>query len=211
MEEVLIVSLEKKYLPMVVDIHLNEWLPTEMSVKLGRGFVSAFFDEIIKSNDAICFVALYENKPVAYLSAFNNYSGFNKRFLYNHFFEIGFSYLKAFLSGKVKLCDLLTLASDENKLSSVTEPNNHIGAMAIQSAFLLSRIERNLMGRLLKKGHDFLLQSKARFVWICSAVNNQPSLRFFLRNGYEKVGEFQYGDRQLWVLQIDLNKNYSFK
>lgn len=202
----IVTQLIPSYIPQVVKLHLAEWSSTEISVKLGRRFLQAFYTDICNSLYASGFIALFHGEVVAYVCVFSNYPSFNLSLLRHQFFNVSLSMIQAVIRKQITLDELLAMVRDDRKLTSVTEPQYHLGAIAISKSFRsqYQDIAYEATHTLMLKAHQYLLDSGAKYVWGSCDASNLPMSLFFANYHYHRVATLSYGKRVLWIFEAEV-------
>jgi ribosomal protein S18 acetylase RimI-like enzyme len=182
---------------------LAEWSKKELSVKLGSRFVRAFYTQVASSPYSEGFVAILSNQVVAYISVFSDYSAFNSHFVRAKFVSLGLSVVNSLLHKRIKINEVAMLVTDNRKLTNLTEPKHHLGALAVSRSFQSQNRDaiREIMPVLMVKAHQYLAERGARYVWASTDASNLPAALLMKSYDYQRVATISQGERSLWIFE----------
>ncbi len=201
-----ITQLLPLHTPQVSNLHLETWADAELSTKLGRRFVNAFYNHVAQSPHARGFIALASGEVVAYVCAFSDYPTFNRLMLRQSWVDIGLSVLNALLHKRLTIGDVLAAAKDDRKMAVLHEPQYHLGALAMAKPFRKHPSARGLMRQLIQKAHGYLRECGAHYVWGATDATNLPVHLLFANSGYYRVDTVSYRKRSIWIFEAELNE-----
>jgi perosamine synthetase len=187
--------------PQVIAIHEESWRSSELSVKLGRRFLQAFYEHVVTSSHACPYVYTLGDQIVGYCVGYSDYSAFNADFSRRYRWTIGASLIKRMLVRRVTPSDLLNLLTDGRKMRAVSVRTYHLGAMALAPAFKRTRQGSQAMRAVTGAALTDLERRGAPSCWGVCDQDNHPMRGLFQRLGFDEIDVVSYSGRSVVIYE----------
>ena len=186
-----------KLVKEVVDVHLSAF-PNFFLSTLGTGFLRTYFRCFVEHKNGNLIVATMDDKVVAFAAATSECRGFNTSLLKKNLFAFGCRFLVLLFT---KPMAIVHLANNMTKTSEEVEDNEDyaelysIGTIAVvQGKGIGTKLMERLEVRLKKQGVE-------KVSLTTDYVDNDATLSFYKKNGYEVLYEFlTYPNRKMYRL-----------
>lgn len=183
------VSMAKEHVHSVVKIHLQSWAPYEISVKLGRKYLEAFYNNVVDDSNSFGYVFVHDNDVIAYAVGFKNYLTFGQNFQKEHLFPLIYYCLVSFLKLKLNIFDILNILADNQKLMLLEHPEYHLGALAVQKKYMRTVIGRKAVLDSITAVIGHLRQADYPSCWGCCDERNVAMQKILVnRFGFNNKG-----------------------
>jgi len=183
------VSMAKEHLHSVVKIHLQSWAPYEISVKLGRKYLEAFYNNVVEDSNSFGYVFVHDDDVIAYAVGFKNYLSFGQNFQKEYLFPLIYYCLVSFLKLKLNIFDILNILADNQKLKLLEHPEYHLGALAVQKKYMRTVIGRKAVLDSITAVIDHLRQADYPSCWGCCDERNVAMQKILVnRFGFNNKG-----------------------
>ena len=183
------VSMAKEHVHSVVKIHLQSWAPYELSVKLGRKYLEAFYNNVVEDSNAFGYVFGHDDDIIAYAVGFKNYLLFGQNLQKEHLFPLIYYCLVSFLKLKLNIFDILNILADNQKLMLLEHPEYHLGALAVQKKYMRTVIGRKAVLDSITAVINHLRQSDYPSCWGCCDERNVAMQKILVnRFGFNNKG-----------------------
>ena len=181
----------------VVDVHLSAF-PNFFLSTLGTGFLRTYYRCFVEHKNGNLIVATMDDKVVAFAAATSECRGFNTSLLKKNLFAFGCRFLVLLFT---KPMAIVHLANNMTKTSEEVEDNEDyaelysIGTIAVvQGKGIGTKLMERLEVRLKKQGVE-------KVSLTTDYVDNDATLSFYKKNGYEVLYEFlTYPNRKMYRL-----------
>lgn len=185
----MLIAMSKEHVHSVVEIHLQSWAPYEISVKLGRQYIEAFYNNIVDDSNSFGYVFVHDNDVIAYAVGFKNYLSFGQNFQKEHLYSLIYYCLVSFLKMKLNVFDMLNIIADNKKLILLEHPEYHLGALAVQKKYMKTKIGRKAVLESISSVIDHLRQAGYPSCWGCCDERNFPMQKILVnRFGFDNKG-----------------------
>ena len=186
-----------KLVKEVVDVHLSAF-PNFFLSTLGTGFLRTYYRCFVEHKNGNLIVATMDDKVVAFAAATSECRGFNTSLLKKNLFAFGCRFLVLLFT---KPMAIVHLANNMTKTSEEVEDNEDyaelysIGTIAVvQGKGIGTKLMERLEVRLKKQGVE-------KVSLTTDYVDNDATLSFYKKNGYEVLYEFlTYPNRKRYRL-----------
>ena len=186
-----------KLVKEVVDVHLSAF-PNFFLSTLGTGFLRTYYRCFVEHKNGNLIVATMDDKVVAFAAATSECRGFNTSLLKKILFAFGCRFLVLLFT---KPMAIVHLANNMTKTSEEVEDNEDyaelysIGTIAVvQGKGIGTKLMERLEVRLKKQGVE-------KVSLTTDYVDNDATLSFYKKNGYEVLYEFlTYPNRKMYRL-----------
>lgn len=186
-----------KLVKEVVDVHLSAF-PNFFLSTLGAGFLRTYYRCFVEHKNGNLIVATMDDKVVAFAAATSECRGFNTSLLKKNLFAFGCRFLVLLFT---KPMAIVHLANNMTKTSEEVEDNEDyaelysIGTIAVvQGKGIGTKLMERLEVRLKKQGVE-------KVSLTTDYVDNDSTLSFYKKNGYEVLYEFlTYPNRKMYRL-----------
>lgn len=186
-----------KLVKEVVDVHLSAF-PNFFLSTLGAGFLRTYYRCFVEHKNGNLIVATMDDKVVAFAAATSECRGFNTSLLKKNLFAFGCRFLVLLFT---KPMAIVHLANNMTKTSEEVEDNEDyaelysIGTIAVvQGKGIGTKLMERLEVRLKKQGVE-------KVSLTTDYVDNDATLSFYKKNGYEVLYEFlTYPNRKMYRL-----------
>lgn len=186
-----------KLVKEVVDVHLSAF-PNFFLSTLGTGFLRTYYRCFVEHKNGNLIVATMDDKVVAFAAATSECRGFNTSLLKKNLFAFGCRFLVLLFT---KPMAIVHLANNMTKTSEEVEDNEDyaelysIGTIAVvQGKGIGTKLMERLEVRLKKQGVE-------KVSLTTDYVDNDATLSFYKKNGYEVLYEFlTYPNRKMYRL-----------
>lgn len=186
-----------KLVKEVVDVHLSAF-PNFFLSTLGTGFLRTYYRCFVEHMNGNLIVATMDDKVVAFAAATSECRGFNTSLLKKNLFAFGCRFLVLLFT---KPMAIVHLANNMTKTSEEVEDNEDyaelysIGTIAVvQGKGIGTKLMERLEVRLKKQGVE-------KVSLTTDYVDNDATLSFYKKNGYEVLYEFlTYPNRKMYRL-----------
>ena len=186
-----------KLVKEVVDVHLSAF-PNFFLSTLGTGFLRTYYRCFVEHKNGNLIVATMDDKVVAFAAATSECRGFNTSLLKKNLFAFGCRFLVLLFT---KPMAIVHLANNMTKTSEEVEDNEDyaelysIGTIAVvQGKGIGTKLMESLEVRLKKQGVE-------KVSLTTDYVDNDATLSFYKKNGYEVLYEFlTYPNRKMYRL-----------
>jgi hypothetical protein len=182
-------SMRKEHIDSVVKMHLESWAPYEISVKLGKRYLEAFYNSIVINKNSFGYVFVHEGDIIAYAVGFSNYPTFGQNFQRQNVFSLSYCCLAAFLKLRLNIFDVLNILADNQKLDLLENPEYHLGALAVQKNFMGTAVGRRAVLESISAVIDHLQNAGYPSCWGCCDARNIPMQKVLVKRfGFENKG-----------------------
>lgn len=186
-----------KLVKEVVDVHLSAF-PNFFLSTLGAGFLRTYYRCFVEHKNGNLIVATMDDKVVAFAAATSECRGFNTSLLKKNLFAFGCRFWVLLFT---KPMAIVHLANNMTKTSEEVEDNEDyaelysIGTIAVvQGKGIGTKLMERLEVRLKKQGVE-------KVSLTTDYVDNDSTLSFYKKNGYEVLYEFlTYPNRKMYRL-----------
>lgn len=186
-----------KLVKEIVDVHLSAF-PDFFLSSLGVDFLKTYYRCFAKHQSGNLMVGTMDNKVVAFAAATSDCKGFNTSLLKRNLFAFGCRFLVLLFT---KPMAIVHLAKNMTKTSEKVEDNEDCAELysigtteAVQGEGIGTKLMGLLEAQLKEQGVEKLSLTT-------DYVDNEATLSFYKKNGYEVLYEFvTYPDRKMYRL-----------
>src|SRR3989339_234413 len=181
----------------VVEIHATSWAKHELSVKLGKKFINAFYTQIMKSDDAFVFVYEQDGSIVSYATGFSDYQKFGKSFSRENLLLIGALVVGGILGRRVTLGDICNIFKEERKVKNAKFGKHHLGALALKNEFKKTAIGREGMNSVIVAVmNEFRRLGYPGCCLHCDSINI-PMRKYMTKLGFSEIEEIAFFGKKI--------------
>jgi len=168
----------------IVGIHLNSWSADELSVKLGQSFVRRLYTHVVEADSAFGYVYEKEGKIIGYAVGYHDYHAFNQAF---DTFSLLPLVLSRFLTGRLKISDIINGLSEQKKFRKAQFANHHLGALALSPSYKHTPLGKEAITGVLEAViEEFIRQNYLGCSLVCDE-KNIPLRKYLDRLQFELI------------------------
>ena len=134
-ERISIEEFSVKHVEEVSDIHMSSWAEHEISVILGKRYVSLFYQAIVDSPSAFGYVCSVNGKIAAYATGFWDYEKFSSDLLRSNKFLLFRIFVSKILFGGLRIRDVYEIYSDGKTYKYLRYSKYHQNGLALRNEF----------------------------------------------------------------------------
>ena len=191
---------EKQLLRQVVSIHLETFQGFFLTF-MGRGFLTQMYRSYCKHNDSGLYVAFQNERPVGFLAFSANLSGLYKYMIKTRLFPFAWYSIGAFFR-KPSVFMRLVRAFLKPSEAKRDEKYVELASIGVDPNFKSQGVGSHLI-EALKSMIDF--NEYAYITLETDAVDNDGANRFYQKNGFVKVREFETNEgRKMFEYRLSL-------
>ena len=134
-EQISIEEFERKHVEEVSEIHMSSWAEYEISVILGKRYVSLFYQAIVDSPSAFGYVCSVGGKIAAYATGFWDYEKFSSDLLRSNKLLLIRIFVLKILFGRLGLQDVYEIYLDGKTYKNLRYSKYHQNGLALRNEF----------------------------------------------------------------------------
>lgn len=134
-EQFIIEKFDIKHVEEVSEIHMSSWAEHEISVILGKRYVSLFYQAIVESPSAFGYVCFVGGKIAAYATGFWDYEKFSSDLLKSNKLLLFRVFALKILFGRLRLRDIYEIYSDGKTYKNLRYSKYHQNGLALRNEF----------------------------------------------------------------------------
>ena len=134
-ERVKIEEFDRIHVEEVSEIHMSSWAEYEISVILGKRYVSLFYQAIVDSPSAFGYVCFVGGKIAAYATGFWDYEKFSSDLLRSNKLLLFSVFASKILFGGLRLRDVHEIYSDGKTYKNLRYSKYHQNGLALRNEF----------------------------------------------------------------------------
>lgn len=200
MNDIKIIKLLPEHAEQVAMLHI-QGIPTGFISSLGPGFVTALYQAIATSKSAFGFIAMRDNKVVAFVAFAINVNDLYKSVIVSSGFRLAFSVIRKFMSLTTfkKALETLFYPSVTKKMNL---PSSELLSIAISS----NERSRGLATKLMNKGLEECRKRKIEKTKVLVSSGNDPANKLYLKFGFELITQIDNHGvlSNIYVVETDL-------
>lgn len=191
--------LERRDLEQITALHMRHFAPYELSVKLGPGFVRAYYETVLESDAA--FLLLYEKEgaPAVFAAGITDYTRFMAGLRRRLRFRLPFSASAALLKGRLTLSGIRDLLADKDKLKGLSYPECHFGFIVLTKPYYGKIASRAVVRKMFEE----MKARGRRGCWGTADARNRSAVRWLRALGFQEKRTVEQPGRTVLLFEKD--------
>ena len=189
-DQISIEEFDIKHIEEVSEIHMFSWAGHEISVILGKRYVSLFYQTIVDSPSAFGYVCSDGGKIVAYATGFWDYEKFSSDLLRSNKLLLFRIFALRILFGGLRLRDVYEIYSDGKTYKNLRYSKYHHNGLALRNEFRHTDIGRKAILGVVEKVIETFRGANVPGCWGRTDYRNMAMQKYYKKLGFNEVQKF---------------------